>query len=289
VIDSDDKSPQSPYFRPVPYDFHSDHEGYLAFLAENARKSIMPFVQPHLPCRWSDCRVLELGCGEGGNLMPFAEAGAYCVGIDLNEKKIREGQRIMSAYINQGRMELRAEDIFNPAIAAEFTGRFHLIVLKDVIEHIPRKQEALRQMRRFLAEGGLLFIGWPPWRMPFGGHQQIARSSLLGRLPWVHLLPRSLYAAVLRVFQEPKEVYDELLEIHDYRVGIRSLNRWIVEAELHPVVRRFYLINPIYSYKFGLKERLQWPWLQAIPWLRDFFTTSGYYLLSAQPPTEHTQ
>jgi hypothetical protein len=84
-------------------------------------------------------------------------------------------------------------------------------------------------------------------------------------------------------------VYDELLEIHDYRVGIRSLNRWIVEAELHPVVRRFYLINPIYSYKFGLKERLQWPWLQAIPWLRDFFTTSGYYLLSAQPPTEHTQ
>lgn len=124
--------------------------------------------------------------------------------------------------------------------------------------------------------------------MPFGGHQQIARSSLLGRLPWVHLLPRSLYAAVLRAFQEPKEVYDELLEIHDYRVGIRSLNRWVAEAELHPVVRRFYLINPIYSYKFGLKERLQWPWLQAIPWLRDFFTTSGYYLLSAHPSAEPT-
>jgi SAM-dependent methyltransferase len=267
----------------VPYEFHSDHEGYLAFLAENARKSIMPFVEPHLPCPWNECSVLELGCGEGGNLMPFAEAGAQCVGIDLNEKKIREGQRIMSAWVEKGRMQLRAEDIFNPAITVEFTGRFHLIVLKDVIEHIPRKLEALQQMRRFLAEGGLLFIGWPPWRMPFGGHQQIAHSPLLRRLPWFHLLPRLLYGAVLSAFREPREVREELLEIHDYRVGIRSLNRWVAQAQLHPVEQRFYLINPIYAYKFGLRERRQWPLIQSIPWLRDFLTTSGYYLLSAKP------
>ena len=35
-------------------------------------------------------RVLEIGCGEGGNLVPFARMGCDVCGIDISEKKIHK-------------------------------------------------------------------------------------------------------------------------------------------------------------------------------------------------------
>ncbi|MFN3528681.1 MAG: class I SAM-dependent methyltransferase [Bacteroidia bacterium] len=266
----------------MPYDFHKDHAYYLAFLAENTRKSIIPFIVPHLAVPLSDARVLELGCGEGGNLRPFGEAGAHCTGIDLNAVKIEAGRELMADLVKTGRMELFAEDIFNADIERQFTGRYDLIILKDVIEHIPNKDKALLQMHKFLKEDGLLFIGWPPWRMPFGGHQQIAASGLLKKLPWFHLLPKSLYVGVLRMFNEPKEVVEELAEIHDYRVSISLMNKLYKLCGFEIRAERHYLVNPIYEHKFGLKTREQWPIIRRTPWFRDFLTSSCYYLLGKQ-------
>src|SRR4029077_20576249 len=42
----------------------------------------------------SRCRVLELGCAAGGNIIPFAVRfpGSQVRGIDLTERHVREGQ-----------------------------------------------------------------------------------------------------------------------------------------------------------------------------------------------------
>ena len=44
----------------------------------------------------SRCRVLELGCAGGGNLIPMAAAlpESQFVGIDLSERQIAEGQEL---------------------------------------------------------------------------------------------------------------------------------------------------------------------------------------------------
>lgn len=264
----------------MAYQFHHDHAYYLRFLSDNARESILPFIAAHHPRPVSSWEVLELGCGEGGNLLPFAEAGAHCTGIDLNAAKIEEGKVLMAAQIQAGHMQLQADDIFNPAIAEAYRGRFDVILLKDVIEHIPNKEKALRQMHSFLKPDGLLFIGWPPWRMPFGGHQQIADSKIIRVFPWLHLLPKAVYVAILRLVGEGKAAIDELAEIHDYKVSIRQMDRLYRASGFGMQANIHYLINPIYAYKFGLKARKQFGWLKSIPWLRDFFTTSCYYLLA---------
>ncbi len=262
----------------MPFDFHSDSAYYLEFLAKNARESIMPFITPHIK-NWEGKQILELGCGEGGNLVPFLEAGALCTGIDLNKVKIEEGKTIMEKWVKKGYLNLFYDDIFNPAIGEQFNNRFDLIILKDVIEHIPNKEKALMRMRSFLKDDGLLFIGWPPWNMPFGGHQQIAQSKWLKTTPWIHLLPKKAYGALLRTFKEPKEVYDELLEIHDFRVSINQLDELVKSSGFKKVDSKHYFINPIYQYKFGLKTRKQANWITKTPYLRDFLTTSSYYLL----------
>jgi hypothetical protein len=43
--------------------------------------------------------------------------------------------------------------------------------------------------------------------------------------------------------------------------------------------KQFYLISPIYTYKFGMKPVKQLPVVSSIPFLRDFVTTAAYYLV----------
>jgi SAM-dependent methyltransferase len=268
----------------MPYDFHSNTEAYLSLLYRNAEKSIIPFIEKHLPKTsgshpWKGIRILELGCGEGGNLKPFAEKGAICTGFDLNKEKIIQGNILMKPLVDSGNLELFSDDIFNPELMKKFAGQYDLIILKDVIEHIPNKLEALQKMRSYMKETGLLFIGWPPWAMPFGGHQQICHSKLLKAAPWIHLLPKSIYVGLLKSMKEPKEVYEELAEVYDYRVPTRMMKNLVKEASLTQVDRLDYLINPIYEDKFGFKTRTQFGFIKAIPFVNDLLTTSVYLLL----------
>ena len=270
----------------MPFDFHTRPDVYLQHQVWNAEKSILPFIAPHLPTpgQWSGTEVLELGCGEGGNLKPFADAGARCTGIDLNKKKIDEGREIMQQYIEAGLIDLYFDDIFNPAIAERFRHRFDAVILKDVIEHVPDKARILRQIATFLKPGtGVLFIGWPPWAMPFGGHQQVAHSKALRTLPWFHLLPKSLYHNVLRMAGEPQPVVEELMQIRRDRVPLNMMYRLLRDTGLRLVDEKWYLINPIYEYKFKLRTREQVPLLRRIPLLRDLLTTSVYFLLKPEP------
>ena len=242
----------------------------------------MPFIKPFLDdSSWRGKRVLELGCGEGGNLLPFAQAGAVCVGLDLNESKIESGKEIMAEHVATGTMELRAANLFSEEVQDEFKSSFDLVILKDVIEHIPNKLNAIKLINNCLNSNGLLYIGWPPWYMPFGGHQQICKNRLLKKLPWMHLLPKPLYLGILKLFKESMEVVDELAEIVDYRVTVNQMNRLAKKGQMELADSKWYFINPIYEYKFGLKTREQLALITSIPYLRDFLTTSCYYLLKA--------
>ena len=44
--------------------------------------------------------------------------------------------------------------------------------------------------------------------------------------------------------------------------------------------RTFYLVNPNYEAKFGLKPRTQSRLISSIPYLRNFLITTNYYLIS---------
>ena len=58
------------------------------------------------------CRVLELGCASGGNLLPMATLlpESHFVGIDLSPRQIEAGQAIV-AELQLSNLELRALDI----------------------------------------------------------------------------------------------------------------------------------------------------------------------------------
>lgn len=137
----------------------------------------------------------------------------------------------------------------------------------------------MARLAELLAPDGVLFVAYPPWRMPFGGHQQMAVSRFAAHCPWLHLLPGPLYPWALRLAGETPGKIAGLLEIRDTRISVRKFRRLAAGAGLRTVAERFFLINPHYEAKFGLKPRCLPRLLEIVPWLRDFFTTTCFCLL----------
>jgi 2-polyprenyl-3-methyl-5-hydroxy-6-metoxy-1,4-benzoquinol methylase len=260
------------------HEFHSDKDRYFDIQYRTAREFILPFIRQYAPDK-SFSRVLEIGCGEAGVLKCFLDEGAFCTGIELSQYRIELAEKYHAQALDEGKIEFVNRNVYDIDPDNDLGGRYDLIILKDVIEHIPGQREFMHHLLNFLNPEGLVFFAFPPWPMPFGGHQQIAKSKLLSHFPYFHLLPMSVYKIVLRIFGESKITIDELEEIKETGISIERFERCLRSAKFKILAFRPYLINPIYSYKFKLRPRTQSKVISSIPWLRDFVTTACYYLV----------
>ena len=82
---------------------------------------------------------------------------------------------------------LEARDFFSLEEGDTGEGRpqagFDLIVLRDVLEHMPDGGAALRKAAALLAPGGIVFASFAPFWSPFGGHQHNG-AGLFANVPW---------------------------------------------------------------------------------------------------------
>ena len=251
---------------------HFDRQQYFDEQEYTTKKYVIPFIGRQHPVT-PDVTVLEIGCGEGGNMKPFLDLGCKVTGIDICIPQIEQAEKFYASHPNRENLTLIAEDIYKVGGLNE---QFDIIVMRDVIEHLPDQERFMSFVKRFMKPTGVLFIGFPPWQNPFGGHQQIVGNKLLSHLPWIHLLPRSVYGKLFRWGgTEPTA----LLDIKDTGISLERFDR-IVRTEKYTVREKIlYVINPNYEVKFKLSSRRLWG-LFDIPYIRNFYTTCGYYLLS---------
>ena len=154
------------------------------------------------------------------------------------------------------------------------------ILLHDVIEHVPDKIAFLSHIRKFLKEDGILFVAFPAWQMPFGGHQQISRNKTWSKVPYFHLLPNPLYRFILnRLAGEEESMVSELISIKKTKCPIERFEKVVKATGLSVCNRQLWLINPHYQQKFGLRPRKLCRCISYIPFFRNFCSTSCFYLL----------
>lgn len=267
--------PRFVYLRGM-HDRHTNKRRYFNEQALTTRKHVIPYLQRSMELS-AQTRVFEIGCGEGGNLVPFLEMGCECVGVDFNQNKIDLGLSYLAEDLPAARVKLLIQDIYDSS--ADRLGDFDLIILRDVIEHIHDQEKFLAMVHKFLRPKGRIFFGFPPWRMPFGGHQQTCRSKVLSKLPWFHLLPRPVYGGVLKIFGETEVNVEALLEIKDTGISIARFSRLVLETGYKFEQKDLWLINPNYETKFGLTPRALPGLLGQLPWVKDFMTTCCYALI----------
>ncbi|MBS1588588.1 MAG: class I SAM-dependent methyltransferase [Bacteroidetes bacterium] len=258
---------------------HKDERIRFDQQVDNSRKFVFPFIE-QTKRLGTNTKVLEIGCGEGGVLLPFAEAGCYCVGVDLNPLRIDLANDFLKKEVSAGKMQFVFQNVYDESFLEKYKHFFDLIILKDAIEHIPEQEKFIPYLKNFLKNEGQIFFGFPPWYMPFGGHQQVCQNKVASILPYYHILPKPLYKGILQMFGEPKPVIDELLEIKDTQISIERFEKIVVNNGMKILAKQPYLINPIYKYKFGLKPRKQLPFINHIPYVRNFLTTCVYYMVS---------
>lgn len=254
---------------------HTDRELYFKEQYYVTEKHVLPYLRNVMPIH-SAMTVAEIGCGEAGNLKPFLDMGCRVYGIDIAPHKIDNAKRFYANHPQKNSLTLIAADIYD--VQPEALEKFDLIIMRDTIEHIPNQEVFLGNLRRFLNPDGKIFIAFPPWRMPFGGHQQICESKVLSQCPYLHLLPESGYRWVLQRFGETNQKIASLIEIRDTRLSIQRFHQLVEKNNFIFCSKDFYLINPNYEIKFKLKVR-KLPTVLNIPYLRDFFTTAFYCII----------
>lgn len=185
----------------------------------------------------------------------------------------------MREEVDKGLARFISKNIYDVEFEKDFSHQFDVIILKDSIEHIPNQEKIIGHLRRYLAKEGKIFFGFPTWYMPFGGHQQICRGKWLSRLPYYHLLPVPIYKFLLELGGENSLIIKELLEIKETGISIERFERIVKKTGYKITGKTHYLINPIYRYKFNLRPKKQLKFISFIPFLRNFLTTTVYYLI----------
>lgn len=255
---------------------HQDKKRYFNEQARTTQKHVIPYLEDLLKTG-PETEVLEIGCAEAGNLKPFLDLGCQVTGVDISCGRIELAREFFANHPKKENLELICEDIYKADLQDK---TFDLVMMRDVIEHIPNQEKFMGYVKKFMKSDGKFFLGFPPWQNPFGGHQQICSSKVLSKLPYFHLLPTPVYKLVLKTFEMNEARIDGLMEIKETGISIDRFER-ILKKENYTIEKRtFFLINPNYETKFGLKPRKQAGLISAIPWVRNFFTTAAYYVVS---------
>jgi SAM-dependent methyltransferase len=155
----------------IPYPggvFPSTHPEHLATLAT---------LYGMKPAEVGRCRVLELGCGFGANLLPMAYhyPDAKFVGIDLSGSSVARGRQ-NTAALGLRNMELHHLDILD--VGPQF-GEFDYIISHGVYSWVPDivRDKMLRIFKANLAPQGVCYISYNAY--PFSHTRDLVRDLAL--------------------------------------------------------------------------------------------------------------
>ena len=149
------------------YPFPQTHPDRLAVLAALFGMKATPV---------ESCRVLELGCGDGANLIPMALElpDSKFVGIDLAERPIAKGLAVAQS-LGLRNIELHARDLLD---LTDQLGHFDYIIAHGVYSWVPpRAQNKIFEICKMnLATQGVAYVSYNTYP---GGHlRQMLREMM---------------------------------------------------------------------------------------------------------------
>ena len=148
-------------YNDIPYEsfpFQQTHPDRLATIAR-----LFGLQSPNV----ETCKVLEIGCASGNNLVPMAEClpKANFLGIDLSANQIDEGNKLLKALALTN-IEFRCQDIldFNEET------KFDFIIVHGIYSWVPApvQEKILAISKKNLSPDGVAYISYnvlPGWHM----------------------------------------------------------------------------------------------------------------------------
>ena len=101
-------------------------------------------------------KVLDVGCGVGGILVPFQEAGYVCKGIDIPSEYTRIGREQLAVHI---------EEVFIDEF--ETDEKYDIIILSHALEHFLEPLKYLKKINLLLRPNGIVYVEIPDIERPY--------------------------------------------------------------------------------------------------------------------------
>lgn len=162
--------PEATAYDRLPYPGHPISQAHPSRMAALA---LLHGLDPAPPDR---CRVLELGCGDGGHLLPMAWEfpGSRFTGVDLSVPAVERGRRAAEA-VGLPNLDLRAGDVMD---LGPDLGTFDYVVAHGLYSWVPPEvaDRVLRICRENLSDRGVAYVSYNAFP---GGHLRLMVREML--------------------------------------------------------------------------------------------------------------
>ena len=216
--------------------------------------------------------VLDFGCGDGGTSRKLARLGAKVTAVDIKPeiKQSFQNSEIKFIYAQKEALYLKSQE-------------YDIIILQDVLEHVPNPEKLINQAKDSLRTSGLIYISTPNrfsllnlisdphWNLPgvaLGSRRMVAflvqkifRRDMRDRGDWAALLSLNKLKKLLTInkfemifvnsfvakilFQKPQSIVCHPHHIRFVRwMNRHHLDRWIHRLVNDRVGLFNFLINP---------------------------------------------
>lgn len=255
-------------------DISDNDKYYWGYMYDLGRVTIVPHLIK-LGVFKSGNSVIEIGSAEGGVLHALADKGAVdCLGTDIAESRLEMG-RIITKIAN-----LNVDYVFNDIIYGEpeneWLNKYDLAILRDVIEHLDDTEIALRNISKVIKKGGYLYVTFPPYKSPYGGHQHTLAGDFKSKLPYIHLLPESTFRNLIKSGRS--QDIEEVTRLIDIKLSPQKFLNAALNSGYEVVREDYYLLRPVFKMKFGLPT-IKINSLAKIDFVRNYFCMEASYIL----------
>ncbi len=111
-------------------------------------------------------RVLDMGCGAGRHAFALYRRGAHVTALDMDAAELKDVAAMFVAMQQEGEVPegATAAAVRGTAYSLPFDdGTFDYVIASEVLEHLPKDGDAMRELFRVLKPGGLIAVTVPRW------------------------------------------------------------------------------------------------------------------------------
>lgn len=260
-------------------------------MAEGGRQTILPgglsyfeyqrLVATEVVIPWLDARLSldgaaigDFGAHQGGMLDALRGIGTVRsgTGFELSADVVSS-----SPFSDDRSFRLEVADL-TALDAGSYA--FDVVLLHDVLEHIPNGSGVLKVAAEALSPHGHVFVSFPPYHSAFGGHQHLARGRAR-IIPFVQHLPTPVFRRVARPgaseYMTAEESLADLLSVRATRLTLSAAEKAFRVAGLEIVDRELFVLRPEYTVRYGLPT-VSAGFIGRLPWVREFVVTGAFFL-----------
>jgi ubiquinone/menaquinone biosynthesis C-methylase UbiE len=161
--------------------------------------------------------ILEVGCGNCRNSLPFLERKFYCVGLDFSKGMIREAKKLLK------KNKLKESLVIGNLVDLPFKkGTFLSIICIRTLHHLEARENRLKALKEIKRVGiKILMSGWERWQLRF--FWNLIKSFFSGHFADIYVdwnYHGKIYKRFYHLYSK-KELENDLKE-----VGFKNFKIW---------------------------------------------------------------